>query len=106
MVDELLAALVTAILLIAVTVRRPTSATCPRGYALLEGVRTQPLGAQPRGAFTCARPPIGGDDDALTGESTARDQPGEIRSRIYCTGGAVPILVNHRTVGCQRRPGA
>lgn len=96
------AAVASLVILLACAVYRPQRATCPSGWVLATGVRTVdgPLGS--RGSFACERPPIGGDSDVLTGKSTAVQPPGELRGRIYCTGGASPIVVNERIVGCQR----
>lgn len=102
MIADLLLPLVTIVMLLVGTVTRPTRARCPQGFHMVDGVRTAdgPLGH--RGSFRCARPPIGGDDDVLTGKSTAIEPPGELRGRIYCTGGTMPIVVESTTVGCQR----
>ncbi len=101
--ETILAWFVSMFLVIVTSIARPTSARCPDGFYLSEGIRTQPLGREPVGSFACERPPIGGDDDVLTGKSTARSRPGVIRSRIYCTGGTIPIVRRDGvTVGCQR----
>lgn len=102
MLETILALFVSMLLLVVTSATRPTMARCPSGFFLSEGVRTRPLHGDPVGSFACERPPIGGDTDVLTGESSARPQPGVIRSRIYCTGGASPIVVDASTVGCQR----
>ncbi|HEY1814878.1 MAG TPA: hypothetical protein VGG74_21170 [Kofleriaceae bacterium] len=85
------------ILVIAVTLLcRPHHARCPAGW-WLDGVR-------PSGRYDCRRVPIG--DDRRDADGIVRDHsyepPGEIDGEIYCTGGSKPIVVDERTVGCQR----
>ena len=88
-------------ILIVCAATRPQHSECPPGW-FVDGVRVMALGHEPAGSFTCRRPPVGGDADVLTGKQTARELPGELRGRIYCTGGALPIVIDDRTVGCQR----
>jgi len=84
--------LATIILLCVSMVTQPVRAHCPgRTWYLGEGVRRD-------GSFACYLstdkrewPPQDARPDAV------------IRSRVHCTGGADPIVVNYRTVGCQRR---
>lgn len=99
MLDDLLFSVMSLLIIVVAIAARPTRAQCPRGFYLDAGIRTS---GPDVGAFSCRRPPIGGDDDVLTGRETAIEQPGVLRSRIYCTGGTMPVVVNHRTVGCQR----
>jgi hypothetical protein len=95
-VVTLISLLLSELLLCWSMLAHPRAARCPDGWWLRDGIRRD-------GSFSCRRPPLGGDDDVLTGRSTAVDQPGELRARIYCTGGAVPIVrEDGRTVGCQR----
>lgn len=76
---------------------RPSRATCPAGYDLRTGIRRS-------GDFQCWPHPVGDPEWDGTWRRPDRSvQPdGVIRSRIYCTGGASPIVVDYRTVGCQR----
>ncbi len=78
-------------------ITRPQRATCPPGWWLDEGVRRD-------GSFACHHMPTGKTErnarGILVDESTA--EPGEIRSSVYCTGGARPIVVDGTSVGCQR----
>lgn len=67
---------------------RPERAQCPRGSYLHTGVRRD-------GRFECARTLIGPENDAV-------QPPGILHGRIHCTGGAQPITVSERVVGCQR----
>lgn len=101
--NEMLMRLVSTVLLAIAAFTHPIRWTCPTGMILPTGVRTQDLWGEPAGSFVCKRPPIGGDEDVLTGKSTAREQPGELRGRVYCTNGQLPIVVDYRTVGCQQR---
>lgn len=85
----------------AASICHPQRATCPPGMYLSTGVRAVdgPLGG--RGSFSCAFPP-GSPDWSGTGPDRGASYPGDLRGRIYCTGGSHPIVVNERTVGCQR----
>lgn len=91
-----LGALVSVVLLLWSMALKPDRLTCPPGWYLMDGVRRD-------GSFSCQRPPIGGDEDVYTGHDSAVDQPGVLRSRVHCTGGARPVIWHDgRTVGCQR----
>ena len=96
--DEVFYALVTVLVIAALSLTRPTRARCPAGW-LHEGVR-------PSGAFACKPALVGGERDPAGGIDTAYQPPGELGGRVYCTGGAVPIVVDYRTVGCTRRGGS
>lgn len=83
-------------------VRRPAAARCPVGW-YVNGVR-------PTGVYECRRAPGGNPlyDGAAGYPDRTVDRPGWYRSRVYCTGGARPIVVlagrerDARVVGCQR----
>lgn len=79
MVGDVLAALASIFLLCWSCALRPTRARCPDAW-WVNGVR-------PSGVWGC-RPADGRDL--------------EIQSRVYCTGGSIPIVVDDRTVGCTR----
>jgi len=104
MLAEAICAITSIVLLVVGVALEPQHGQCPPGWYLRLGVRTSPWAGRPTGMYTCARPPVGGDDDAITGRSTAVDPPGSLQGRIYCTGGSTPIELDHRTVGCQHRP--
>jgi hypothetical protein len=106
MISDTLAAVFTVLLLMVGIVTHPTRGACPDGWFMPEVVSHEPFAGRPVGSYACQRPPIGGDDDVLTGLSTAIEQPGTVWSRIYCTGGTEPIRNGHRIVGCMRRPGS
>lgn len=80
--------LLSIILIIASAFVQPERAKCPRGSYLHTGIRTD-------GRFECAQTLLGRENDA-------EQPPGILHGRIYCTGGALPIVVNERIVGCQR----
>lgn len=89
MVIEYLCALATCVVLAFSVFLQPTRATCPGSYWYLdEGIKST-------GEFRCVQQLVGGENDAV-------QPPGEIYGKIHCTGGARPIVVNYRTVGCQR----
>jgi hypothetical protein len=102
-VIELGTTLLTIIVMLISMATHPQHARCPPGF-VVGNIRTSSQ-IEPRGTYTCDRPALGGDDDVKTGKNTARPQPGQIRGRIYCTGGTSPIVVADpevRTVGCSR----
>lgn len=76
---------------------RPTRARCPAMHDLRTGVRVS-------GRFECWPSPVGDPlYDGAGGFPERSTQNGLIlRGQIYCTGGAHPIVVDSRTVGCQR----
>ncbi len=80
---------------------RPRVARCPVGF-YVNGVR-------PSGVYECRRVPGGNPlyDGAAGYPDRTVDRPGWYRSRIWCTGGSVPIVVledrEARTVGCSMR---
>jgi hypothetical protein len=74
---------------------RPTSARCPPQHDLRTGIRAD-------GRFECW-PQLRADpewDD--TRDGTGVQSSVTIPGRIYCTGGTRPIVIDYRTVGCQR----
>jgi hypothetical protein len=99
-VIDLAGALASVVLLCCSMVARPAAARCGPGFYV--------NGICPTGVFECRRVP-GGDplyDGAGGFPDRSIDRPGWYRSRVYCTGGAHPIVVlgdrEARTVGCQR----
>jgi len=100
MLVDVACAMLSVVLLCWSMVTRPAAATCPAGW-YVNGVR-------PSGVYECRRAP-GGDplyDGAGGFPDRSVERPGWYRSRIWCTGGAHPIVVledrEARTVGCQR----
>lgn len=88
MIADVLAVLVSIALLSIACAMRPIHGRCPASW-WVDGVR-------PSGEYRCA---YSADDRDWP---TIDAWPVEIESRIYCTGGARPIVVNARSVGCQR----
>lgn len=89
--------LVSTLVLVAGRVIRPTHAQCP--------VFWHNNGIRPSGTFGCTRNPVGDPEwDGTYQRQPDRSvvPPGEIDGQIYCTGGTHPIVVDDRTVGCQR----
>lgn len=86
-----------ALVLLVASVTHPRSAKCPPGWALLTGIRES-------GRFACYPPAIGDDYRDARGivHDDSYQPPGELDGQIYCTGGTRPIVVDYRTVGCQR----
>jgi hypothetical protein len=81
---DLLAAIATIALLLLAQCTRPDHATFGAGW--INGIR-------PDGAYELRRQPANPDDET---------PPGVLRGRIFCTGGTRAIVIDHRTVGCQR----
>jgi hypothetical protein len=78
-------ALLTIAVMTVASLVQPRRARCPDGM-YVNGVR-------PSGAFECRIAP------KLKHEAPPDS---ELGGRIYCTGGTRPIVVDYRTVGCQR----
>lgn len=96
MIDDLFCALLTFVVLAAAAVAHPQQLRAPRDW-YFEGVRAD-------GATTLrAAPPAGCGEPRPPNDRPCPDHQRAIDARIYCTGGAVAILVDARTVGCQRR---
>ncbi len=97
-VIEILTSIASIVCLLWAMATHPTKAQCPKGWWL-------PYGVRETGEYRCLPVSVGGDDDVLTGKDTGYQPLGEIRSRIYCTGGTRPIIDQRtgRGVGCQRR---
>lgn len=102
-VDDLNALLVrvaclwlSVLILTVAAIYRPETAQCPPRWHN-DGVRRS-------GAFTCVRMPVGDLDFDGTWGRPERSivPPGLLHGAIYCTGGALPIVIDDRTVGCQR----
>ena len=93
---EVVSLLVTLIVLCVSMATQPTRARCPADW-YVNGIR-------PTGSFECRRAPGGNPDhDGTSGRPDMTiDLPGVVLGRIYCTGGAHPVVVNERAVGCQR----
>jgi hypothetical protein len=89
-VTDVLCAVATVLLLLWGQIARPTSARCAPGWWLPEGARD--------GVLRCRPVPLGREDDGA-------QPPGEIRMRVYCTGGSRPIFdASGVGVACQRAP--
>lgn len=76
----LLAAIASQLITLAGAVIRPTSATCPAGSWLAEGVR-------PSSAFACRFDPMADDTD--TAPRGVVDRP-TLRLRLWCSGDTYP----------------
>lgn len=95
--DRALAALVTCAALTYAWCVHPARARCPAGHDLRTGIRRD-------GHFECW-PAVVGDplyDGAAGYPERGRQSDAILTGRIYCTGGTQPIIVDYRTVGCQR----
>jgi hypothetical protein len=86
--DTIAVILTVAAFLIGVLFAPPSAhGSCPRGWRLVELQRS--------GEYTCHRNLVGPENDA-------REPAGELHGRVYCTGGAVPIIDASNIVGCMR----
>lgn len=87
--------LVTLVLLAAVSIVQPTRAIAPIGWYV--------NGVAPDGIYRVRKAPDRERPCSLGWNGCIDNEPErEFRSRIYCTGGAYPIVVSDRIVGCQR----
>lgn len=91
---EIILALASEVLLLWAMATHPIRGHCPKAW-YVEGV-------QPAGDYACVKTPARNVCDTKAG--CAGDEPRDprLRSRIYCTGGSVPVVVDDRTVGCTR----
>lgn len=94
---QLVAAMLSLWLLALSSALRPQIAACPAGHDLRTGIRRD-------GSFACWPHPVGNPDfDGTFGWPERSVQPlGVLESRLHCTGGARPVVVSDRVVGCQR----
>ncbi len=93
-------AFVSLVLLRLACAAQPERARCPDGWGLDTGIRRD-------GSFECWSAPAAACRDAMPGRASdecyaRQPEPVHIDSQIYCTGGTQPIVVDERTVGCQR----
>lgn len=94
--NDLLGLLLSVFMLAVSCSVRPVRAVCPPAWYLNAGIR-------PTGDFQCAPSLVGGVLDPAGGVDTAVQPPGAIVSKIYCTNGQEPIVVDYRVVSCQAR---
>lgn len=100
LVEQILLAVVSTVLLMVAALSRPSAARCASGYVLIEGVR---IAGPEVGSYVCEKaPPPNCGEAAGPFEGVPCPTAARYRSRIYCTGGAIPIVVDEKTVGCQR----
>lgn len=93
MISEPFVVVLSVLLLVAFAIVRPERATCPPG-SYVEGVR-------PSGATQCLS--VEPDYDCSgANRCHGRAARWRVPMRIACTGGMRPIVVDGRTVGCQR----
>lgn len=78
-----------------VFVSRPTRVTCREGY-FVDGVR-------PNGKSTCRQvPPKNCGEPSGPWKQACPKDVGDYEVAVHCTSGTRPIVVNERTIGCQR----
>lgn len=95
MIDDFIFAIVTLIVLFTVAVIRPERIRAPVGYNV-EGVR-------PDGSTTIrVAPPRSCGEPIPPNNQPCTHRDRSFGARIYCTGGTLPIVVDERTIGCQR----
>ena len=95
--EQLLLSLVTTLLLVTAAITQQDTASCASGWTLIEGVRRS-------GDFVCEKaPPITCGEPTGPYENVPCPPAPRYGSKIYCTGGAEPVIDDDgRTVGCQR----
>lgn len=74
----------------------PTRAQCPTLNEYVEGVRRD-------GSTWCAKSPSLRERDCTPDPVCSWSEPVyTVPLQIYCTGGTRPIVIDQRTIGCQR----
>ena len=96
MIVEAILSLTSIMLFVVAIAIYPSSATCPPGTYLGEGIRRTGDFACYSTITACCGEPKGPCEGIPCPEQKIE------RSRIYCTGGSRPIVVDYRSVGCQR----
>lgn len=87
---EILATIVSVVVLSWSMATHPTRAACASGWFLDQGIQRD-------GSFECVRTWVNNESP------NAFRPPGVIYGQIYCTAGSHPVQVQDgRTVGCQR----
>jgi hypothetical protein len=96
MIDDAFWIFVALIVLAIGALKRPTRAQCASNE-FVEGVRRD-------GSSWCVRSPTGPEIDCRGARRCYSNETPVYTTpiKIYCTGGSQPIVVDHRTVGCQR----
>lgn len=105
---DLAAAIMTVLILLVSFITRPKRARCPDTYDLRTGI-------QASGRFNCWPHPVAPpgwnyrrdgrieDWDGTFGKAERSLQSeAAIGGKLYCTNGTRPIVIDYRTVGCQR----
>lgn len=96
MIDTVVGLIVSVGLFMAAIVIHPHRARCPRSYYLDAGI-------QPSGVYSCVPDLVGGEDAPAGRVDLTYQPPGFYQSKIYCTGGLLPVVTDEgRTVGCRR----
>ena len=90
----MIAAIISALLALAGAVIRPTSARCPAGSWLAEGIR-------PSGEYACRFDPL--TDDTDTAPRGVVDRP-TLRLRLWCSGDTYPRVDGVRVWCAGGRP--
>lgn len=91
---QILLTIASSLLLLLAQFTRPTTARTPEGW-YVNGIR-------PDGRYEVRMAPIL-REKKCSPSCVNPDEPDlHYRSRIYCTGGSRPIVINHRRVGCSR----
>jgi hypothetical protein len=86
-----LGVLTSIVCVITMQIVSPSHQTCLRGF-YVNGVR-------PNGSYECRSIPPR-DDQLDEWIKSAVEQ--SYKAQVYCTGGSHPIVVDYKTVGCQR----
>lgn len=94
MIADLFATLIALVVTLPLVLLMPSSARCPVGWSLHEGVRRS-------GEFACYGPLSPAGCGEPVGPEVPCRKPEITRSRVHCTGGSIPVVRDHRTVACQ-----
>jgi hypothetical protein len=87
--SDITSLLLSIVILLVTIFAKPTRGNCPPRHCL-------DMGITPTGDYRCV-------PDLMNVNTHPVQPPGYYASRIYCTGGMLPIVTDEgRTVGCQR----
>lgn len=95
MIQIVITAFVSLIMIAVAAIARPTTARCPRGWNMGDGIRRD-------GSYACHAPLPRGCGEPV-GKFIPCPPVPKLYGRIYCTNGQQPIVINHERVGCQAR---
>jgi hypothetical protein len=95
-VQLVLASIVSLFVLAVGAIHRPSTARCPPGWLIAEGIRRS-------GEFACTLPLPAGCGEPVGPERPCPPRP-LIHGQIWCPETSEPMMIDHRAVGCRTKP--